>query len=66
MIIKLGDYYVNPKYITTVNDDPHFVYANNGTVGRFIIYTTRSDEEIYVPYSIMTFDKFLTEWKQGT
>ena len=66
MIIKLGDSYVNTYYITSVSDDPNFVYMSNGTVGRFIIYTLRNDEEIYVPYSVITFSKFLTEWKQST
>jgi hypothetical protein len=65
MIIKLGNYYINPKYITSVNDDPHFVYTHNGEVGRFIVTTLRNDEELYIPYSTMPFDKFFSEWKFG-
>jgi hypothetical protein len=66
MIIKIGEHYVNPKYITSVTDEPHFEYKNPSTVGRFIIYTLRNDEAIYVPYSIMPFTTFITEWSQGT
>ena len=66
MIIKVGDYYVNPKHITSVSNDPNFIYASNGEVGRFIIYTLRNDEEIYVPYSYITFDKFISEWGPST
>ena len=64
MIIKIGNYYINPAHVTSVKDEPNHIYYD-GTTGRFVIYTVRTDEDITVPYSFMTFEQFLNEWKMG-